>query len=123
MIKGCIGGKSNSSLCGFLLNYNFKLSSAKVAAYTLRMHFHNYDSVIVLTSLTFKEKVAYLTSFPLFSFDAVDIISAIEFDKSGDHLATGDRGGRVVLFERTDNIRDVSVTLSNNCCFVLLCYQ
>jgi hypothetical protein len=33
---------------------------------------------------------------------AVDIISAIEFDRSGDHLATGDRGGRVVLFERTD---------------------
>ncbi|CAA0814654.1 Serine/threonine protein phosphatase 2A 55 kDa regulatory subunit B beta isoform [Striga hermonthica] len=32
----------------------------------------------------------------------VDIISAIEFDKSGDHLATGDRGGRVVLFERID---------------------
>ncbi|WOG99168.1 hypothetical protein DCAR_0518516 [Daucus carota subsp. sativus] len=33
----------------------------------------------------------------------VDIISAIEFDKSGHHLATGDRGGsRVVLFERTD---------------------
>ncbi|KAG1330193.1 serine/threonine protein phosphatase 2A 55 kDa regulatory subunit B beta isoform [Cocos nucifera] len=35
----------------------------------------------------------------------VDIISAIEFDKSGDHLATGDRGGRVVLFERAD-VRD-----------------
>eukprot|EP00262_Sarcandra_glabra_P008661 TRINITY_DN2228_c0_g1_i1.p1 TRINITY_DN2228_c0_g1~~TRINITY_DN2228_c0_g1_i1.p1 ORF type:complete len:506 (+),score=85.21 TRINITY_DN2228_c0_g1_i1:215-1732(+) len=32
----------------------------------------------------------------------VDIISAIEFDKSGVRLATGDRGGRVVLFERTD---------------------
>ncbi|KAK6128028.1 hypothetical protein DH2020_038231 [Rehmannia glutinosa] len=32
----------------------------------------------------------------------MDIISAIEFDKTGDHLATGDRGGRVVLFERTD---------------------
>ncbi|KAK6927293.1 WD40 repeat, partial [Dillenia turbinata] len=32
----------------------------------------------------------------------IDIISAIEFDKTGDHLATGDRGGRVVLFERTD---------------------
>ncbi|KAG0490524.1 hypothetical protein HPP92_007387 [Vanilla planifolia] len=32
----------------------------------------------------------------------VDVISAIEFDKSGNHLATGDRGGRVVLFERTD---------------------
>ncbi|KAG5008654.1 hypothetical protein JHK87_017169 [Glycine soja] len=35
-------------------------------------------------------------------FFELDIISAIEFDKSGDHLATGDRGGRVVLFERTD---------------------
>ena len=37
---------------------------------------------------------------------AVDIISTIEFDKSGDYLATGDRGGRVVLFERTD-VKDV----------------
>ncbi|KAJ6794663.1 serine/threonine protein phosphatase 2A 55 kDa regulatory subunit B beta isoform-like isoform X1 [Iris pallida] len=35
----------------------------------------------------------------------VDIISAIEFNKSGNHLATGDRGGRVVIFERTD-VRD-----------------
>ncbi|KAF5468020.1 hypothetical protein F2P56_012214 [Juglans regia] len=32
----------------------------------------------------------------------VDIISAIEFDRTGNHLATGDRGGRVVLFERND---------------------
>jgi len=32
----------------------------------------------------------------------VDIISAIEFDKSGEHLATGDRGGGLVLFERKD---------------------
>ncbi|XVE97659.1 hypothetical protein REPUB_Repub03eG0037800 [Reevesia pubescens] len=37
----------------------------------------------------------------LFFLFSVDIISAIEFDRSGDHLATGDRGGRVVLFERT----------------------
>ncbi|XP_024994572.1 serine/threonine protein phosphatase 2A 55 kDa regulatory subunit B beta isoform-like isoform X1 [Cynara cardunculus var. scolymus] len=34
----------------------------------------------------------------------VDIISAIEFDKTGNHLATGDRGGRVVLFEKTDRV-------------------
>ncbi|KAL4579650.1 hypothetical protein LXL04_015806 [Taraxacum kok-saghyz] len=27
---------------------------------------------------------------------SVDVISAIEFDKAGDHLATGDRGGRVM---------------------------
>lgn len=51
----------------------------------------------------------------LFAF-AVDIISAIEFDKTGDYLATGDRGGRVVLFERTDN-RDVSVYLRACMCF------
>ncbi|KAL1220924.1 Serine/threonine protein phosphatase 2A 55 kDa regulatory subunit B alpha isoform [Cardamine amara subsp. amara] len=38
----------------------------------------------------------------------VDIISAIEFDHSGDHLATGDRGGRVVLFERSDTNNDNS---------------
>jgi serine/threonine-protein phosphatase 2A regulatory subunit B len=48
---------------------------------------------------------------------SVDIISAIEFDKSGDHLATGDRGGRVVLFERTD-ARGVSTTVSK-CLFFL----
>ncbi|OMO67591.1 Protein phosphatase 2A, regulatory subunit PR55 [Corchorus olitorius] len=30
----------------------------------------------------------------------VDIISAVEFEKSGDYLAVGDRGGRVVIFER-----------------------
>ena len=51
--------------------------------------------------------------FPLndvFNF-AVDIISAIEFDKTGDHLATGDRGGRVVLFERTDS-KDVCLCCS-----------
>ena len=47
----------------------------------------------------------------------VDIISAIEFDKSGEHLATGDRGGRVVLFERTDG-RDVSLLW---CLLFLLC--
>ena len=34
---------------------------------------------------------------------AADIISAIEFDKSGEQLATGDRGGRVVLFQRVAN--------------------
>ncbi|XP_048229240.1 serine/threonine protein phosphatase 2A 55 kDa regulatory subunit B beta isoform isoform X2 [Ricinus communis] len=31
-----------------------------------------------------------------------DVVSAIEFDKSGDYLAVGDRGGRVVIFERKD---------------------
>ncbi|GAB5592137.1 protein phosphatase 2A regulatory subunit cdc55 [Umbelopsis nana] len=32
-----------------------------------------------------------------------DIISAVEFDQTGDYLATGDKGGRIVLFERNAN--------------------
>lgn len=32
-----------------------------------------------------------------------DIISTVEFDHTGDFLATGDRGGRVVLFERNES--------------------
>ena len=34
-----------------------------------------------------------------------DIISAVEFDGTGDYLATGDKGGRVVLFERNEGVR------------------
>lgn len=33
-------------------------------------------------------------------------MSAIEFDKTGDYLAVGDRGGRVIIFE-TDIGKDV----------------
>ena len=33
---------------------------------------------------------------------AEDLISAVEFSPSGDYLATGDRGGRVVLFESSE---------------------
>lgn len=35
-----------------------------------------------------------------------DIISAVEFDHTGDYLATGDKGGRVVLFERNESVRN-----------------
>ena len=33
-------------------------------------------------------------------YGAVDIVSAIEFDETGEFLAVGDRGGRVVVFEQ-----------------------
>lgn len=36
---------------------------------------------------------------------AADIISAVEFDSTGNYLATGDKGGRVVLFERNEMVR------------------
>lgn len=32
-----------------------------------------------------------------------DIISSVEFDSTGNFLAIGDRGGRVVILQRNDN--------------------
>lgn len=37
-------------------------------------------------------------------FDSADIISTVEFDHTGNYLATGDKGGRVVLFERNETV-------------------
>ncbi|CAN4100523.1 unnamed protein product [Withania somnifera] len=36
-----------------------------------------------------------------------DILSALEFDKNGDHLAVGDQGGRVMIFERQAGKEDL----------------
>ncbi|KAI3673526.1 hypothetical protein L6452_39649 [Arctium lappa] len=44
----------------------------------------------------------------------IDVISAIEFDKSGDYLAVGDRGGRVVIFEKKAGKDDTSKQYSRN---------
>ncbi len=33
-------------------------------------------------------------------FSEADVLSAIEFDSTGNYLATGDKGGRIVVFER-----------------------
>jgi len=37
---------------------------------------------------------------PVEEVSDVDVVSAIEFDDTGDFIAAGDRGGRVVIFER-----------------------
>jgi hypothetical protein len=37
-------------------------------------------------------------------FSTADIISTVEFDHTGNYLATGDKGGRVVLFERNETV-------------------
>ena len=44
-------------------------------------------------------------------FDSADIISTVEFDHTGNYLATGDKGGRVVLFERNETVRDNELIL------------
>ena len=38
-----------------------------------------------------------------------DIISTVEFDHTGNYLATGDKGGRVVLFERNETVSGLPV--------------
>jgi hypothetical protein len=40
---------------------------------------------------------------------SADIISTVEFDQTGDYLATGDKGGRVVLFERNESVGSPSI--------------
>lgn len=37
---------------------------------------------------------------PVEEVSDVDIVSAVEFNETGEYIATGDRGGRVVIFER-----------------------
>lgn len=39
-----------------------------------------------------------------------DIISTVEFNHSGDLLATGDKGGRVVIFQREQEVSDSQST-------------
>lgn len=40
--------------------------------------------------------------------DPADVISTVEFNQSGEFLATGDRGGRVVIFQREPQVRQIS---------------
>ena len=35
----------------------------------------------------------------------------MEFDQTGNYLATGDKGGRVVLFERNESVRQLLLTV------------
>lgn len=39
------------------------------------------------------------------SFSAADVLSAVQFDHTGEYLATGDRGGRVVIFRKNSSGR------------------
>lgn len=41
---------------------------------------------------------------------AADLLTAIEFDQDGEYLATGDKGGRVVIFQKGDDIKQVCFT-------------
>ncbi|KAL8457867.1 hypothetical protein ACS0TY_034841 [Phlomoides rotata] len=44
----------------------------------------------------------------------IDIISSIEFDKNGNHLAVGDRGGRIVIFQDKGGKDDLNKSTPRN---------
>jgi hypothetical protein len=48
-------------------------------------------------------------------FNSADIISTVEFDHTGNYLATGDKGGRVVLFERNETVRCPKSPIPTKC--------
>ena len=54
-----------------------------------------------------------MTLLTFLSFASADIISTVEFNQDGEFLATGDKGGRVVVFQRdgTKVRHDVSLRM------------
>lgn len=49
----------------------------------------------------------------IFVFNSADVISTVEFNQTGEFLATGDKGGRVVIFQREPQVTSFYKTLSN----------
>lgn len=48
--------------------------------------------------------IMVIISFSFFFFFAADIISCVEFNSDGELLATGDKGGRVVIFQHDKSV-------------------
>ncbi|THU42855.1 hypothetical protein C4D60_Mb00t05560 [Musa balbisiana] len=85
-----------------MLTYNFEWNSEKKRQkrkedLQLRNCPKHYLGKVCLHAMLTKTKDTW-NSF----LQHVDIISSVEFESRGDYLATGDHGGRVVLFERTN---------------------
>ena len=67
----------------------------------------NVCLVLGLLKLSQKEERLYFTivyNLPLKEFNSIfpsaDIISTVQFNHDGEFLATGDKGGRVVIFQK-----------------------
>lgn len=61
--------------------------------------------------LLFKPLSLICPHFPVFL--PADVISTVEFNQTGDLLATGDKGGRVVIFQRETEV-SLLCNASNN---------
>lgn len=64
------------------------------------------ECVIFLMALCFSSTLKFAFFF-LFSLPA-DIISTVEFNHTGELLATGDKGGRVVIFQREPEVCELT---------------
>jgi len=58
-------------------------------------------TVNIYNLVIFKLKITFLLS--------ADTVSAVEFDLTGNFLATGDHGGRIVIFQKFDSDDDTTV--------------
>ncbi len=52
--------------------------------------------------------LGFIYAFVFIATFTADIISCVEFNEDGDLLATGDKGGRVVIFQRDPGVRMAS---------------
>ncbi|KAJ5079435.1 protein phosphatase pp2a regulatory subunit b [Anaeramoeba ignava] len=59
-----------------------------------------------MTSHSFKVLQAFGDESPQDTVQDADIISALAFDKTGDYVAVGDHGGRIILFSNNQNTQN-----------------
>ena len=52
---------------------------------------------------------------------SADIVSTVEFNHDGELLATGDKGGRIVIFQKEEVVSFESSTVSDRFHDVLIC--
>lgn len=58
--------------------------------------------------------IIILLNNPHFPLVLADVISTVEFNQTGDLLATGDKGGRVVIFQRETEVSSVCQICNNH---------
>ena len=87
--------------CGFVIRF----SSTFAAVYSRQWSLYQFFSLLCQSLKPFC--MFTLTFSPILCFAscvAADIISTVEFNSSGELLATGDKGGRVVVFQREQEV-------------------
>ena len=73
------------------------------------------NSLLSSLAISTRYETAYLHIILLLyvSLPSADIISTVEFNHDGEFLATGDKGGRVVIFQRDGTKMRVSPCVMN----------